>query len=254
MNPKKAVKMRIRPFLNGLSTWGLWPGLVMVLCQLEAALLLGDAFPKHLVFLTFSGVFAIYGLDRFLERHFQEETEARHQGHRLLNMVFLILIPVLAAIALIDLGKIDLVWLAILGLAGFMYLMATLNVIHGFAPVKELLGVFCFTFLVWGRLPFDPLYMIAFSLMGFSNFLWSGHQDKARDKINGVPSLALLRPGLNLAFARLCAMAAAGVFLGRHGLDSAFFWVSVLHGFWPVGEEFAIDFAFMPLLAVIVFH
>jgi len=237
--------------LDGLSTWGLWPALVMTLSQWEAAHLLHVDMPRHLILITLSGVFSIYGADRFLERKLQAFTEARHRGHLVVNSLFLILIPGVALWVAPQLTLPDLIWICILGIAGVCYLLATLNIMIGGGFLKEFLGAFCFTFLVWGRLPLELGYLVAFGLMGLSNFLWSGYQDMPRDRANGVPSFALKKPGLNLLAARLSAMVATVLFLALSGVTSAFFWVSLLHAFWPRKEQAPVDLAFIPLIVVL---
>ena len=225
----------------------------MVLCQVEAARLKEVVYPPHLGLLSFTGTLAIYGLDRWVECQHVSVLESRHRGSTWSVWLFTVFLSGSVFFLTPKLDVALVAWLGSLGGLGLLYLAITASCLPSFPTLKELLGAFCFTYLVWG--PFSPVRLdIAFFLLGISNFLWSSDQDRKRDHLNGVRSLALKAPHLNLGLARLLALAAALLFFKQWSMQTPFFPMAILHALWPHRRELSIDWAFIPLLWIPLFH
>ena len=223
----------------------------MVLAQWEAARLVGSFVPRAVIYATVAGTLSIYGADRFLERKRMCHTAIRHHAPLVMELISVLFIASATLAALPRFGGREWIWFSVLGAAGALYLAVTVDVVRALPAVKEILGAFCFTYLVWGMLPRKHVFLAFFFMMGLSNFLWSGHQDRERDRKNGLRSLALTAPCLNCRLGRLSALFAGVGFLATAGFSSPFFWVSAIHGLWPFPEKRAIDLAFLPLTLVV---
>jgi len=213
--------------------------------------LLGTAYPARLAALTVAGVLAMYGADRAFERRWLAATAARHHAPRSWSCVFGGIAALSGLFGVSQLAGRDLIWLLILGSAGALYLALTANRLKSQPPLKELTGAFCFAAVVWGAYPeFSAGPVDAFVLLAISNFLWSGCQDRERDLVNGVRSLAVAAPRANVALARGAALLSAALFLAGGYGRSPFPWAAVLHFGWPSrNSEWSIDLALAPLLA-----
>ena len=250
-----AASRRLTGFVSGLRAWGLWPCAVMALSQIAAARALGYSFPLPVLLLTLSGTATMYGADRFLERHRQKEIADRHRRVPLWDQVFMVLIVLAGLPILPHLSAKIVIWLAVLGTSGAVYLAVTVRLLPVPPMVKEFLGAFCFTCLVWGLLPLEPLPVGAFFLLGAANFLLSSHADCERDAANGLRSLATVWPALNLWLARMLALVATGLFLYRFGdgigAGMVFVLIAAAHALWPRRKMSHIDLAFCPLLLIL---
>lgn len=240
-----------RAFATAWRYWGVWPSLVMLLCQWEAGRLLDRKVPTTVSLITLAGTLTIYGADRWLERRRLRRTEARHHAGRLAGGLVSAAIMALAAAALPGLNGAILLWLVLLAVMGSAYLMITSRLLTTFFLLKELLGTLCFTILVWGwAWPLPALPPLAFSLIGLSNFLWSGAMDRERDRANGLLSLAVSFPLANRLLAGAVALAAVWLFYRLDGLNSVFLGVALIHLLWCRHLGRNIDLAFLPLLIV----
>ena len=225
----------------------------MVLAQMEAAALAGREYPRHVMLWTVAGTLSIYGMDRLTERRNLTFTAMRHRVQHRSGILVAALIATCAVAALTQTGPRELLWLAALGFSGVAYLALTVNALRGWPLLKEVLGAWCFTCLVWGMLAdrIDSAVMGVF-LLGLSNFCWSSRQDRVRDQKNGIASFAVRAPGANLVLARLGALLAAVLFQFSSGWIQPFFWTALLHAAWPAREDYPIDLAFLPLVANLI--
>ena len=233
------------PLTRIIASWGIWPGLMMVFSQWESARLSGDSVPGRITFLTLAGTLAMYGSDRFLEKARLQAIASRH--HLAGPRIFIVLVLALGLPTLAFLSRAEWFWLLILGATGLLYLTITTRIAPSPPLLKEALGSFCFMFLVWGLTPIDWRSSLAFWFLGLSNFLWCGAQDKDRDRINGLKSLAIRAPRVNRALARASGLAAAAWFLAMNPI-SPFGWCALLHGLWPRQRDWPVDLAFLPLV------
>lgn len=221
----------------------------MVLCQWEAYRLSQQAIPLGLVYITLAGTMAIYGTDHWAERGFQSVLSSRHHSHWPLDFIALVAIVILGISGLKHLGLVGFSWLAILGLSGSVYLLTTWGKAFDIPCFKELLGAWCFTYLVWGMLDggIDALRLAFFS-MGLANFLHSNYQDRARDHENHLPSFAYDRPVIVRFLAKTFALFSAALFALNAGFSPLTF-CAIFHFFWPFKNKASIDWAFLPMLA-----
>ena len=225
----------------------------MVLAQWEAGRILDITVSATITQITLAGTMAIYACDRWLENRTLAVTAARHRAPlwTVFLFSFLILGLLLQSVPGLDWQLVK--WISILAVAGLCYLFITTGRLKGFPGFKESIGAFCFTFLVWGPIgrPDRPV-ILAFFTIGLSNFLWSSHQDMQRDKANGLFSLATHWPEENRALARLCAFVSCLGFGIFEGPGTPFFWVATLLLFWPQRTKWSVDWAFLPLLLILV--
>ena len=159
----------------------------MVLCQWEAYYLAGEDLPIGLVCITLAGTMAIYGTDHWAERGFQKHLSHRHYSHKLLDLLIIAAVASLGIAGLVHWSDFGVSWILILGLSGGAYLLTTWGKWFYLPGFKEILGAWCFTFLVWGTLDrkIDGL-QVAFFSMGIANFLHSSYQDRHRDHANDL--------------------------------------------------------------------
>jgi len=237
--------------IDAAAHWGMWPATVMVLSQWQAALLLGLTVPTYLSALTLAGTLTVYGADRWLERRSLSKLEARHRTWFAFDLPIIMVILVLTYFAIPRLTATDLSWLALLALAGSLYLLATVGRLPRLPLLKECIGAFCFTLLVWGR--FQPRHVpltLAFFALGLANFLFSSHGDRHRDAANQIPSLSVISPTLNLVLARCAALIAAVVFWVVGPLNATFPFIALALLVWPAKTKTSVDLTFLPLLAL----
>ena len=223
----------------------------MVLSQAEATRLSGQTVPPlYLSSLTAAGTLFVYGADRWLERKALAQLANRHLGLPWVNVLFIIVIATLTLMALPHCTLPDFVWLGMLGVLGLLYLLTTIGRIPAVPALKECLGAACFAVLVWGRVASGfNLMMIGFYFMALSNFLWSSHQDRQRDAMNGIRSLSVRYPVFNIWLARVFALLACGLLLVP-APKSVFVITGLLLACWPKHQKASIDLTFLPLLAV----
>lgn len=239
-------------FFLSLRVWGLWPCWIMISSQWVAAWSQNRVFPWRVTLLTLAGTASMYGADRMLERRHQVSTALRHQRVPFWDGFFILIILLLVLPILPHLTRELLIWLLVLGLAGAAYLLVTVRLVLVPILTKELLGAFCFTYLVWGILPLDPGTLCAFYLLSIANFLWSSDADRIRDQANQLKSMACSFPALNRALARVSALSAALLFFLLQGHNALFAWVALAHALWPKPKSPFIDLAFAPLVLILV--
>ena len=237
-------------WLNGLRCWGLWPAIVMALCRIEAALA-ANAMPEvRPTAMAFFGTLTVYGADRWLERRRLPNTAERHFSPLWMNGLFIVAIFVFG---LSQLGYVrggDWLWLLILGIGGALYLAVTVRLLPNAPFVKEMLGAFCFTYLIWGNQPAaETVLVVAFYATGLANFLLAGYQDRVRDATNRMNGTAIRWPRATVPIARGLALAAAIAALWWTRGLSTLGWMALAHAAWPVDGKHSIDGAFFPLLA-----
>ena len=247
----KTAPGRFSGLVPGLRVWGIWPCAVMILSQQTAAHAMDRSFPLAISLLTFSGTAAMYGADRFLERLRQKQIADRHRRVPFWDGVFVVCIFLAALPVIPQLSSEILSWLAVLGVAGAFYLAVTVRLLRPPLLLKELLGAFCFSCLVWGLLPLALLPICAFYMMATANFMLSSHADRQRDAANGLHSLAISHEMVNLWLARFLSIAGASLFFWHFGWTMLFGWVALAHGLWPAGKTDRIDLAFIPLLGIV---
>lgn len=228
-----------------LVSWGGWPCGVMVLAQWEAAYLTGVTLSFQATALTIAGTLAMYAADRGLERRLVVSQGDRHRHHPRLDKIMIFLVLGFLVLGLSSWQPRVFLWAGILAILGALYLAITVNVIQPPALVKEGVGSLCFTYLVWGLVAGKTVWVVAFFLMGLANFIWSGIQDRERDSINKIPSLAHSSPRLAVVAARTLAVGSGLLFLVLLDRPSWFATVALLHGFWP--PRWPVDWAFLPL-------
>lgn len=246
--------MRWRGLIQWLSFWGAWPALLMVLCQWEVARFLQVPLTPDVWWLTFAGTLAIYGLDRGVERHIQASLAPHHMAPAHFHRLMAIIVAGVLILGLVQIQWAHLPWFMVLGLSGAAYLWVTWGQWAAFPLLKEILGAWCFTFLVWGSFTYQfSGSLTAFFCMGLANFLLSSVQDTPRDTVNQVTSFALVFPRLALWLGRLLALVSAGLFFYFMG-PGPFALCALTHAFFPVKSKRSVDWAFLPILTMWFFY
>lgn len=250
--PFSNVRSALTTLHQALAAWGVWPACVMVLCQMEAASACGEYYPLAIAAVTAAGTLGIYFADRAVERYLLQNLSERHRPTPL-DAFFPFVILALLLVAYPDRDQIGYAWVGMLGSLGLAYVLITAHVVSTPPLLKELLGGWIFSFLVFDWIPGqDILMVLAFLPLATANFMLASHQDRERDLANGLHSLAVRSPLVNQMLARILAMFTAGFFFEYMGLSSLFGWVAITHAGWPSNRH--VDLAFLPLLAAPWFY
>jgi len=233
-----------------LSFWGVWPAWVMVASQWDVLRQAGIQPDWNLSFLTAGGTLAIYALDHFTEARTQSHLGLRHFGHPVMHLLLGLSTLFLLGLGLWNLDPMRLYWLFALSLSGLAYLLTTWGKIPYLPLLKEVLGAWCFTSLIW--IPFGlPLHtsLPAIFLLGFANFLLASRQDTTRDVGNAIPSFSQNQPRTALWLAR-CAATGACLFFALSQPAAPLTFCALAHLAISFSKKIPVDAAFFPLLAV----
>jgi len=239
---------------------GVLPALLMVALQYCLANHTGNEMAPTVAWVTFGGTMTIYSLDHFLESWSGLRVERRHHISRtfllgvmafFLVVLFKFMVPLLSSgfptdFLILDTHQFDvLTWFSALSAGGLAYLAITSGRVRAFPALKEGLGACLFYILVCGLVDLEFRTSVAFILMGFSNFVWSGFTDRERDRFNHITSLANVHPKFATSLARGAALTALLLFLI---LELWFLGaVSLVLLAWPSRWKH-VDWCFLPVL------
>ncbi len=245
--PLTRIRSTLATLHQAAAAWGVWPTCVMLLAQLESARITGEYYPRAVAAVTAAGTLAIYFADRLVERFSLTNVADRHRPSPL-DALFPFLILTLLLLAYPEREQVSYAWIGMLASLGVAYVLITANIVTTPPLVKELLGGWIFAFLIFDWVPGQDLLLImAFLPLAMANFMLSSHQDRERDRANGVLSLAVRHPQANLILARILATFTAGFYFQCVGPTSLFAWIALAHALWPSRHH--VDLAFLPLLA-----